>query len=268
MNFTLSQAVRQNIANEFLKKNDADFHCIIKYDRDSIPLKYKMQVLFENGFSDIQVIESILYHNVTNFIQNSFWAASEKIALLFGLALEKKIFYEPDFSILANATQKHKISFNNKNNRTELISDVFKKLGMTLNSNRTMPVQQIMDELMMNAQVNAPKLSTMQNVADSVLIVEKNEKLIAISVIDYYGTLDSKKFLKKIEGSLKLGRGESINFNRSNGAGLGGSIVFGHSDTLLMGCVRTKIARVTSVLPYNIAENNYSFIQKSISIID
>jgi|GEM_PF-3339447 len=268
MNFTLSPSVRKNIATDFLNKNDVNFDCIIKYSDDSIASKHNILVLFECGFSDLQVIKSLLYHNIMNFIQNSYWTAVQKINLLFGLATQKHLFYEPDFKIFQDASQSHKIRFNSKTNRTDLIAEVFAKLGMNAHSNRTTPVQQTIEELVMNAQLNAPRISTVTNVADSILIVEKSDKLIAVSVIDHYGTFDSKKFLKKIESSLTLGRGEAINFSRAGGAGLGGSVVYGHCDMLLMGCLRLKVTRVTSVLPYNISEKNFSYIQKSISIID
>lgn len=267
MNFTLSKEARQHIADTFLEKNDVDFDCTTKYKPALEDIKRKLSVLLECGFSDIQVIESVLYHNVTNFIQNSYWPAMEKVALLFGLATQKHLFYDENFKILNGATHRHKLLFNAKSKREELTQEIFAKLDMNISSNRTTPVRQIIDELVMNAQLDAPKLSTARNVNQCVLAVERNDKLISISVIDYYGTLDIKKFLKKIENSLKLGRGEAINYSKG-GAGLGGSIIYSHSEMLLMGCKRLKVTRVTSVLPYNISEKNFSSIQKSISIID
>lgn len=269
MSFSLSKEARENIAKTFLEKNDVDFGCTTKYTPVAADISSKLNVLLESGFSDLQVIESVLYHNITNFIQNSYFSALEKVTLLFGLATQKHLFYDENFKILSDATHRHKLYFNPKSKREDLEQEIFNKLEMNINSNRTTPVRQIMDELVMNAQLDAPKLSTARNVNQCVLIVERNDNLIGVSVIDYYGTLDVKKFLKKIENSLKLGRGEAINYSKhKGGAGLGGSIIYSHSDMLLMGCNRLKVTRMTSVLPYNISEKNFSSIQKSISIID
>ncbi|MEK6628235.1 MAG: hypothetical protein AABY53_06380 [Bdellovibrionota bacterium] len=269
MSFVLSKEAREEIAETFLAKNDVDFGCITKYEQKNIGLSNKLNVLLECGYSNTQVIESVVYHNITNFIQNSFFSALDKVALLFNLATQRDLFYDENLKILSDATHRHKLYFNPKSKREDLEKEIFNKLEMKIDSNRLTPVRQVLDELVMNAQLDAPKLSTARNVNQSVLIVERTDNLISISVIDYYGTLDVKRFLKKIEGSLKLGQGDAINYSQhKGGAGLGSSIIYNHSDMLLMGCKRLKITRVTSVLPYNISEKKFSSIQKSISIID
>lgn len=267
MNFTLSQQAREIIAHEYLMKNDLAFGCTTKHNIGFREIKNGINVLFEDGLSDAQVLESVLYHNISNLIQNSFWTAEEKISLLFSLATQKMSFYKEDFRVLANPKVSQMLKFNSKSNRVELIQDLFSKLGINVRASRAVPIQQTVDELVMNAQINAPKNSRIKYGRDSILVVEMDEQLIAVSVIDYYGTMDIKKFLKKIEGCLKLGRGDAINYGHG-GAGLGGSIVYNHSDTIMIGCLGLRKTRVTSVLPYNINEKKYSSIQKSICIIN
>lgn len=270
MDFKVSVESRHSIIDEFLQKNDLYFKCSTKYSATGVQSKknkYKIVALFEDGFSPIQVIESVLYRNVLNFVQNSFWPAKEKITLLFTLAERTEAFYEENFRVLGPDNLQAIFRFNTKTDRTKLIQSAFEKLELDADSNRSVPVRQTMDELIMNAQFSAPNNSTAKSVESSILIVEKNEKLISISVIDHYGSMDIKKFLKKIETALKLGRGESINYGRG-GAGLGGSIIYSHSDFMMMGCQPLRKTRVTSVLPYNIKENKFSYIQKSICILD
>lgn len=265
MSFTLSQQAREIIANEYLMKNDLAFGCSTKHNIKMRDNKSGINVLFEDGLSDAQVLESILYHDISNLIQNSFWKAHDKIELLFSLATQKQNFFKEEFRVLAKPKVNHLIKFNPKTNRIELMQELFSKLGINLRASRALPIQQTVDELVMNAQVNAPKNSRVKYGRDSILFVEMDDKLIAITVIDYYGTMDIKKFLKKIEGCLKLGRGDAINYGQG-GAGLGGSIVYNHCDTILLGCLGLRKTRVTSILPYNIAEKQYSTIQKSICI--
>ena len=267
MSFTLSHQAREIIAHEYLIKNDLAFECKTKHNSSFRDVSNGINVLFEDGLTNEQVIEAILYHDVANLIQNSFWSADAKMALLYSLAPEKMSFYKEDFRILVKPKVNQMVKFNAKSNRLELIQDIFIKLGINIKATRALPIQQTMDELVMNAQINAPKNSRLTYGRDSVLIAEMDEKLIAITVIDYYGTMDIKKFLKRIEGCLKLGRAEVINYGQG-GAGLGGSIIYNHCDTIMLGCLGLRKTRVTSVIPYNIKEDKYDSIQKSICIIN
>lgn len=266
MSFALSEEARQLIVDQFLAKNNADFGCST-HCNEAEALKQKMFVLLADGYSDLKIVESVLPGKLEYVAQNSYWSIQEKMSALFSLTREPKLFLSEDFNIFTDATNTYEFNFNTNTYINRFIEDIFREIDLDINSSRSIPIQQTIVELVVNAQhdapVNALKLVRPEDMTDSLLVIEKNEKLLAITVIDHYGTLNIGKFLTKITSSLKIGRGQSINFGLG-GAGLGGSLIYNHCDTLMLGCKPNKKTRVTSVLPYNLNEDKLSYIQKSI----
>jgi hypothetical protein len=134
-------------------------------------------------------------------------------------------------------------------------------------SARVTKAVEVMEELLMNAQINAPLLRQGSISARSFIKVEYSDKLLAISVVDYYGSLDWKKFLKKIENCLALGLDKALNMGRG-GAGLGSSIIFRNCDSLFLGVIPSKKTRVSVIMPYKGPDKKYESMQKSIHIIE
>ncbi len=266
MSFSISNVARQVIVNEFLAKNNPDFNCATEYSAEA-EIKNKMFAFLADAKSPLAIVEYILQGKGKNIVQNSYWPMREKMSTLFALAKETRLFLIEDFCVLEGA-EKYEFAFNSKTYINRFIEDVFSDIGIDQHASRAIPVRQTIEELVINAQHDAPVSSKVdpQTVADSLLIIEKTDKLLAISVIDEFGTLSIEKFLKKIENSLKIGVGEAINFSQG-GAGLGGSLIYMNCDTLLLSCNPDKKTRVTSVLPYNMNEDKLSYIQKSIFVL-
>lgn len=270
MDLKLPIESRQVIVDYFLSENNPNFSCSTQYD-EAQEIMQNIFVLLADDLSDLQVLETVLHSKIKNVVQNSYWSAREKIATLFNLAKDPKVFLDKEFNILADAKAKFEFEFNVKTSSSQFVTDVFLKIGLDISSSRTIPLRQTIDEFVMNAQYNAPAqaagLLNLKEVPNSLLVIEMNEKLLAVTVIDHYGTLTISKFLTKIENSLKIGPDKSINYGHG-GAGLGGSLVYKHCDTLLMACEPLKKTRVTSVLPLNLNEDKLLYIQKSICILD
>jgi hypothetical protein len=269
MKFRMNLEDRKLLAELFMEKNDVIFKCFTEYAKMDGDFSC-LTVLFEDGFTETQALDCLIYYKVKHFVQNSYLQGSQKLELLFDIAIGKQKFYDTNFKVFNDSPALHNLDFEVNTNRSEINARAFKVLDLDINSYRNIPILQTIEELVMNAQLTAP-LNVPENmknlrVASSRLILEKSEKAIAISVIDNYGSLNFDKFFKKIETSLKIGRADSVNYKKG-GASLGGSIVYGYSDFLLLGCEKNKKTRITSVVPYNISEANFNLIQKSISII-
>jgi hypothetical protein len=133
-----------------------------------------------------------------------------------------------------------------KDNRLTHIESIFKWLELDMMSSRAQPMVQVIEELIMNAQITAPLQR--QNVTP------KNVEL----KID--------KFLKRIENAFTVGLGKSINFGRG-GAGLGSSIIYKYAESIYLGCITEQCTRVSIIMPFNKSEKVFSTIQKSIHVI-
>lgn len=262
----MPNAARQLIVDQFLAKKNPAFNCATEYS-DEAAQKSKMFALLADGQTPLQVLEKINSGQVKNVVQNSYWPMQEKMSTLFSLAKEPMLFLIEDFFVIDGAA-KFEFAFNTQTYMNRFIEDVFSDIGIDMGSSRAIPVRQTIEELVINAQHDAPVNSKAlpNSVGDSMLIVEKSDKLLAVSVFDEYGTLEIEPFLQKIENSLKVGAGESINFGQG-GAGLGGSLVYRNCDTLMISCNPDRKTRVTSVLPYNMNEDKLSQIQKSIFVL-
>ncbi len=266
MNFSMSNEARQLIVDQFLAKRNPAFNCATEYSEEASN-KAKMFALLADGESPLQAIERVASGQIKNIVQNSYWPMQEKLSTLYSLAKEPMIFLIEDFYVLDGAA-KFEFSFNTQTYINRFIEDIFSDIGIDIGSSRAIPVRQTIEELVINAQHDAPVNSKAEpnSVGDSILIIEKSEKLLAVSVIDEYGTLSIHPFLKKIENSLRIGAGESINFGQG-GAGLGGSLIYKNTDTLILSCKPDRKTRVTSVLPYNMNEDKLSYMQKSIFVL-
>lgn len=266
MNFSMPSPARQLIVDQFLAKKNPAFNCAAEYS-DEAAHKSKMFVLLADGESPLQVIEKVTSGQVKNVVQNSYWPMQEKMSTLFSLAKEPMLFLIEDFYVLDGAA-KFEFAFSTQTYINRFIEEVFSDIGVDIGSSRAIPVRQTIEELVINAQHDAPINSKAKpnSVGDSMLIIEKSDKLLAVSVFDEYGTLNIEPFLKKIENSLTIGTGEAINFGQG-GAGLGGSLIYRNCDTLILSCNPDRKTRVTSVLPYNMNEDKLDYIQKSILVL-
>lgn len=267
-NLKLPLVARQEIIDYFLAKNNPAFSCTTQLETSVGAPPF---VLLADDYSDLKVLETLSEGASKNVVQNSYWGAKEKLSTLFELATNPMKFLDKDFNVLNADARRYEFTFHSNTYINKFISDVLERINLDSDSTRTIPVLQTINELVMNAQHDAPanvsEILLPRDAADSVLVIEKNEYLMAISVIDDYGSLNIESLINKIKKPLEVGRGQSINFNQG-GAGLGGNLVYTHCDTLLVGLDQFKKTRITSVLPYNLNEDKLSYIQKSICVIN
>ncbi len=223
--------------------------------------------LFENGLTDSQLIEYMLYKNYKSIVQNSFQPATEKLKLIKRLSISRNQFFNLEFNLLEEGAKTATLTFGRQTSREEIQAEVCDFIGMSAESTRASKVLQTIEELLMNVQVTSANTKTAAGQALSYLKLECSDNLIAISAFDDCGSLDSKKFLKKIESGLSLGLDKSINFGKG-GAGLGSSYIFKNCDSLFLGVNTSKKTRVSVIMPYNVTERKFDGLQRSVHIID
>ncbi len=223
--------------------------------------------LFESGLTDNQLIEYVLYKNYKSIIQNSFQPAAAKLLLVKRLSAGRMQFFNPMFNILEDGAKSKTIVFGRQTSREEILAEFCDFIEMDSSSTRASKAMQTVEELVMNIQVTSANIKGPASQALSHLKIELTENLMAISASDDCGTLDCKKFLKKIESGLALGLDKSINFGKG-GAGLGSSFIFKNCDSLFLGVNTNKKTRVSVIMPFNVTERKFDDLQRSIHIID
>lgn len=267
MSFNMNLENRKQVLEKYDITKNKNFYCCSAISEYK-PQQEKISILIEDGLTELQIIELVLKHNLKHIIQNSFQSIDEKINLVTSFALEEKNFFDQNLDILTNHNFKKSFLIKQEGNRLQFVEELLVSMGLDPKSQRTQPMQEILHELIMNAQLSAPQLSPVKKNLDSILKVEKNENTVAFSMIDFYGSLSINKFLKKIQTALLVGAREAINYTSIGGAGLGSSIILRNSDSLLVGCIPNKITRVSVITPLSLSEKKLQLLQKSLHIID
>lgn len=223
--------------------------------------------LLEDGLSESQIIDLAFRKNINYVIQNSIHPLSDKIKLLKRIESSQDLYFHEDLSFFESNYGKHKIIFDRDTPRSSILNLAFHRLQLNINMSRTMALKSGMEEIIMNAQLDAINLSKDKTPRKLYLILEKGENLVAVSVIDPYGSLSNDKFLGRIESCLNIGLSASINQSRQTGAGIGSAIIFNAADSLFLGSIANKKTRVVAIIPYNISEKKQEKLQKSIVLI-
>jgi len=208
----------------------------------------------------------IRQRQITHVLQNSIQSLTDKLQFLKAVDYKCEDYFDPDLSLL-NADVVC-VPFTLAEDRSDVIQKAFSQAYLDLDMTKYQYLFQVATELVMNAQIDAPKISKKANVANSMLIVEKNmaKGLVSISTMDHYGSLDPYKMLENIYAAHKDGFRDSMSKN-SIGAGLGSALIYEHVDSLVMGVIPDVMTRVSAILPYGVSEKKINQIQKSIHII-
>lgn len=257
--FSLSQAEAQKqIAAVF---TSADKFCYSQSD-----VKSQNCYMVTDNMSPVDCLGLIRGRQITNVLQNSIQGLTDKLNFLKSIDYKLEDFFNKDLQLL-NADVVIQ-PFGMKDDRGEVIEQAFLPADLEIDMTKYQYLFQVAAELVMNAQIDAPKISTKSNVAKSLLVVEKNKNkgLVAISVIDHYGSLDCYKMLENIYAAHKDGFRDSMSKN-SIGAGLGSAMIYEFVDSLVIGVIPDVMSRVTAILPYGVSEKKINQIQKSIHII-
>ncbi|MBC7466749.1 MAG: hypothetical protein H7256_12220 [Bdellovibrio sp.] len=265
MDFKLDLAGRQSLIKN-LNLDDKKLNVSLSH-KTFVKSPSKTNILFEDQISESQIIQLVMYRDLRHIIQNSLQSADEKIEFLNTLIKDNKDYFALDFNMLEEGSAGEIFEFSALTDREELIAKICDFCMLDPSSSRATRAVETMEELIMNAQINAPLLRQGSISARSFLKVEYSDSLMAISAIDYYGSLDWKKFLKKIENGLALGLDKALNFGRG-GAGIGSTIIFRNCDSIFLGVIPQKKTRVSVIMPYKAADKKYENIQKSIHIIE
>lgn len=223
--------------------------------------------LVSSDLSAIECLEIIRQKKVKTVLQNSLQTLSDKLGFLKKVDDQRDVYFSENLSFLD--AEMSLVKFSVSDLREHVIEKAFTSAAIDLDMTKYQYVFQVALELVMNAQIDAPKLSNQTLTQNpSMLICEKNlsKGLVAISVIDHYGSLDCYKMLENIYLAHKNGFRDSMSKN-SVGAGLGSALIYEYSDSLFVGVIPGQMTRVTAILPYAVSEKKINQIQKSIHII-
>lgn len=268
MSFSLSIDDRKNqfAAEKVALTNTISGFTMLDLEKE-LSYKTKKLAIFDDELSPVQVIGLAHRKSIDYVVQNSLQPFCEKVRILSAIDRNVQSYFREDFTFFTNPIAKHKIIFDSNTPRKTILNLSFHRLQIDIDANRSSQLKAALEELIMNAQIDARNLGSSKTNLKSTLILEKVDKLVAVSIIDLYGTLTYSKFIGQIESVLNVGVSDSINHNRQRGAGIGSSIIFNAAESLYLGCLPNEKTRVTAIIPFGLSEANQEKLQKSIFLL-
>ncbi len=224
-------------------------------------------ILIEDNIKPQQMIQMCLDRNIKHILQNS------KIPLVEKIQTADQIFFEPikflafNQKLFMDCNDSLMFGFHSKENRTDLVNRVLQFLKIDAMNHNSEHILKTTEELIMNAQVHAPRIGDFKSPHNMSFLVEKKNDFVALSVFDDYGSMNINKFLNKILNAFTIGTANAINYG-VGGAGLGSSIIFESAEVLYIAVLPKRITRVTVLTPIKIRAKDREFEQKSIHIIN
>ncbi|MGZ3772281.1 MAG: hypothetical protein ACXVCY_00310 [Pseudobdellovibrionaceae bacterium] len=184
-------------------------------------------------------------------------------------ANQSDYFLQPEKVLFQKPHQIVKIPFETTVDKANALTAVDNYCQLLNSSFLTESLQTIFEELFMNAVFDAPReAGILEDFIPAELLIGHDENSVAISCLDRYGSLRPEKFFSRMLQVEKHGAGQVMNMDTSiGGAGIGSSILFGCSATLVVGVSPGKLTRVTCILPLKTSRKRFSQIKKNIQVV-
>lgn len=225
------------------------------------------RILVDDNLKPQQIIQMCIDREIKHIIQNSKLGLPEKMQIIDGILADPFKFMTFNEKIFPDAVNDLLFLFHAKEDRTTLVMRVLDHLKIDVKNHNTEHIFKATEELIMNAQLHAPRIGDFKSPHTMSFLVERKGDLIALSVFDDYGSMNIGKFLNKILNAFIIGTAGAINYG-TGGAGLGSSIIFETAEVLIIAVLPKRITRVTVLTPLKKREKDRDSEQKSIHIIN
>lgn len=178
-------------------------------------------------------------------------------------------FQKPERLLFEAPARIIKVPFQNTVDKGNALIEVDNYCNLLNSPFLTESLQAIFEELFMNAVFDAPREAGSQDDPfPAELLMGDDGNTLVISCLDRYGSLKTEKLFNRILLIEKQGAGQVINMDSSiGGAGIGCSIIFGCSATLIVGVTPGKYTRVSCIIPLKTSRKKFGLLKKNIHII-
>jgi len=186
------------------------------------------------------------------------------------LEADPQYFFSEEF-IRGTSQDWKEIHFSGAADKPQLHSEVEHFLQGKGHSSLITASQAVIEELYMNAVIDAPREAKSQGVQapskSNHLHLGFQAQFLVISCTDYYGALSVSKFVNRMDEVYARGAGEAMN-RAAGGAGLGCVILFENSTSLFIGVKKGQVTRFVVWLPLKASHRQREQMPKSIHRIE
>lgn len=226
-------------------------------------------LVFSKDLTSKQVIEQIIKGDIHHLVQWNDKIFFKQICTIKSILNEPQNCVQKGCHLMPSPLKFEIIEFS-KTTDKEQIREKILNFAEGLHSAVSESLNSIFDELYMNATLDAPAEAIKKGLSSAHLqswksefILEMNDDFILLSCRDPFGSLDTEKFLKRMDEVYQKGAGEAINHG-VGGAGLGCVILFEHSLSLILAVEPEKVTCVGALVPKKMNHKLKAGLRKSL----
>lgn len=226
-------------------------------------------IIVEESLEPEQVVAAFNSHNLQHLVQKNKGHFEKSLVSAGRLIKDGADYFKPDYCFPFEEPERTvTIPFRSSADKPALKKDALEFIEAIGSVSVTTSADAIIEELYMNAVIDAPREAAKKNivVADPVseIFLCQTEKWLQISCSDPFGSLDVSKFLHRMQEVYSKGAGNAINLSSGGGAGLGCVILFEQSTCLILGVQPRKKTKVTCLIPLGVSNRKRAEMKKSL----
>lgn len=226
-------------------------------------------IVIEENLEPNQVINCMLDKG-TQYVVQKNKGRFESELLLAGKVIDGKDNYFDSNACLfeEQASAAVNLRFRNADDKQILKKSAMSFVEEIGSESVTQAADAIIEELYMNAVIDAPreaqKLNWNLSLLPCELYMARSEKMLQISCLDHFGSLDVFKVLRRMAEVYDKGAGQAINLTAGGGAGIGCILLFENSSTMIFGVKPKEKTKVTCLVPVGVSNRQRAQMKKSL----
>jgi hypothetical protein len=226
-------------------------------------------ILVEDSLENGEIVAQVREKKIHHLVQKNESRFSDQLLLAGKLISEQTQYFLKSHSILdRQLVDACLIPFFGAQDKPRLIEKCTEFVGKLGRASVLETAMIVVEELYMNAAIDAPKEALRQGIPTheqpAELFLAYDGQDLQISCTDAYGSLDIAKFIGRMNEVYEKGAGEVINMNRGNGAGLGCVIIFEQCSTLVLGVIPGIQTKVSGIIPVCMSRRQRAQLKKSL----
>ncbi len=225
----------------------------------------------------LQIVEHILDQSISSVLQMNKKYFLEDLKMLARLKQDSEGYFKNYAGhLFPDTAEKIILEFGHANEKEQLRAKILEFAQKTKSQSVVESTQAIFEELYMNAILDAPKEALKRNQkmnhydqgVKATFCLVRSDLQLAISCSDPYGSLDCQKFLKRLREIYQKGAGQVINLKKEGGAGIGCSLMWENSASIILGVIPNKKTVVTCVIPLGLSNRQRAEVKKSLHLVE
>jgi hypothetical protein len=238
----------------------------LEASQDSIKSEW---IVVEDSLDPRDLVAAVFNKSISHFVQKNQGHFAQDLKKAGALVETPIHYFQSGYSFMeSDHVQSIQIFFSKPEEKAEMLSKVIEFIDPIKSTSAKEAAISAIEELYMNAMIDAPKESRRLGLTDAntrcELFLCFNQNTLQISCTDSFGSLDLKKLFGRLDEVYRRGPGQAINLEGTGGAGIGCFLLFEQCRTLVFGVVKGKQTKVTGLIPINLSSRERAKIKKSL----